>query len=99
MRLDFFRAIVILRKKTYNQTVGYYLGFVWLILDTGIDMVYLFVFSVIAHREEPAVIYKQFGHYQRTSKITSNFFFTFISQITGGFPIERVRTRVTVDRR
>ena len=97
MRLDFFRSIVILRKKTYNQTVGSYLGFVWLILDPLIlTMVYLFVFSVIAHREEPAMLFAGLGIIRglQRSLLTSSSPAFLKSQ--GGFPIERIRTRVTV---
>ena len=61
-RLDYHRAIVILKKKTYNQTIGSYLGFIWLILDPLVlTMVYLFVFSVITHREDPALVFVGLG--------------------------------------
>ncbi len=95
--LDYHRAIVILRKKTYNQTVGSYLGNVWLVLDPLVlTLVYLFVFSIIAHREEPAIIFVGLGIIRglQRSLLSSSSPHSLKSQ--SGFPIERIRTRVTV---
>ena len=97
LRLDYHRAMVVLTKKTYNQTIGSRLGSVWLVLDPLVlTLVYLFVFSVISHREQPEVIFVGLGlirGLQRSLISASN---PSTLQFQGGFPIERIRTRVTV---
>ena len=50
--LDWHRGMVQVRKKNYTQTMGSYLGFIWLFLDPLImTLVYLFVFTVISYNE------------------------------------------------
>lgn len=94
--LDFHRSIVVWRKKTYNQTVGSYLGNIWLVLDPLVlTLVYLFVFSVIAHREDPAIVFVGLGIIRGMQRsLISSSSPDAINQ--SGFPIERSRTRVTV---
>ena len=96
-RRDVLKAIVVAKKKTYNSTVGSYLGFIWLVLDPLVlTLVYLFVFTVIAHREDPAAVFVGLGIIRglQRSLLTSSSPTSLNAQ--GGFPIERVRTRVLV---
>jgi len=94
---DLLKSAVVVRKDKYNQTVGSYLGFVWLILDPLVlTLVYLFVFTIISHREDAAAIFVALGiirGLQRALTLSSS---PLSLKAQRGFPIERVRTRVLI---
>ena len=96
-RRDLLKSAVVVRKEKYNQTVGSYLGFVWLILDPLVlTLVYLFVFTIISHREDAAAIFVGLGiirGLQRALMVSSS---PLSLKAQSGFPIERVRTRVLI---
>ena len=94
---DLLKSGVVVRKDTYSQTVGSYLGFIWLVLDPLVlTLVYLFVFTIISHREDSAAIFVSLGvirGLQRALMVSSS---PMSLKAQRGFPIERVRTRVLV---
>ena len=98
LRLDWNRAMVMVKKKNYNQTLGSYLGFIWLVLDPLImTLVYLFVFTVIRYNESAGVIFIGLGMIrgmQRSLSDASNP--SSLRELNGPSSIFRPRTRVGI---
>ena len=59
-------------------------------------MVYLFVFSVITHREDPALVFVGLGIIRGMQRVLLSSSSPVSLKNQGGFTIERMRTRVTV---
>ena len=96
--LDWHRAMVQVRKKNYTQTMGSYLGFIWLFLDPLImTLVYLFVFTVISYNEAAGIIFIGLGMIRGMQhSLSAASSPLLVKELNAANSIIRPRTRVTV---
>ena len=91
--LDWARAKFISKRRLFLETGSTYLGFGWIILDPLIlSVVYLFVFTVIRHDEDPTALFIGLGMIRGMQRSLSSMSNPQMD-LKGGLNIDRVSTR------
>ncbi len=91
--LDWARAKFISKRRLFMETGSTYLGFGWIILDPLIlSVVYLFVFTVIRHDEDPTALFIGLGMIRGMQRSLSSMSNPKMD-LKGGLNIDRVSTR------